>query len=271
MCAYSVPEEIERQYYPERMSEAMFDKILNEACRNYCPSIGFNVLNEPLMDPNIINRIRKAVDAGFIDLRMNTNAILLTEDKAEQIVDSGLTQLYVSLDANTEETYQKVCIGSDYAKVMRNVNRFLQLRNKKGKKLPILRVSFVRLSINEHEIPGFIDYWKDKADMVTIQEYKPPVINEAFLAKHAKSKRIPTYYTCSQPFERLTIKGNGIVTACCTQYNYKLKVGDLNEESIYEIWNSEKMRTLRRHMKEFTWESLPVCSTCLKSSYLYTG
>lgn len=269
MCTYSVPREIERQYYQERMSDELFDRIIEEASQHYCPSIGFNVLNEPLMDRSIIERIRKATDAGFIDLRMNTNASLLTEEKAEQLVDSGLTRLYVGLDALSKETYQKVRIGGNYAKVMRNVHRFLEIRDRKGKRLPILRVSFVRLSINEHEIPGFIEYWSDKADMVTIQEYMPPVINESFLAKHARSRRIPTSYTCPQPFERLAIKGNGDVHPCCAQYNYKIRLGNLREKSIYEIWNSDAMRMLRRHMRERTWESLPECNTCLKSSYLY--
>ncbi|NOZ28638.1 MAG: radical SAM protein [Chloroflexi bacterium] len=269
MCTYSVPEEVRRLRYPERMSDALFDKIMEEASRHYCPSIGFNVLNEPLLDPKIIERIRKAVDAGFIDLRMNTNASLLTEEKAEQLVDSGLTRLYVGLDAVTPETYERVRIGGDYDAVMRNVLRFLEIREKKGKRLPILRVSFVRLAVNEHEIPQFIAYWFDKADMVTIQEYMPPVINEDFLAKHAKSKRIPRSYTCPQPFERLVIKGNGDMHPCCAQYNYKIRLGNLRDMSIYEAWHSDTMRTLRRHMKERTWEALPVCNVCLKSSYLY--
>ena len=269
MCTYSVPEEIKRQYYPDRMSDELFDKIIEEASRYYCPSIGFNVLNEPLLDSRIIERVKKARDAGFIDLRMNTNASLLTEEKAEQLIDSGLTRLYVGLDAITKETYEKVRIGGNYDKVMENVHRFLQIREKKGKKLPILRVSFVRLSINEHEIERFIDYWFDKADMVTVQEYMPPVINDDFLAKHAKSKRVPSSYTCPQPFERLVIKGNGDVHPCCAQYNYKIWLGNVKEKSIYEIWNSKAMRSLRRHMKNRTWDRVAVCRTCLEFSYFY--
>ena len=271
MCTYSSDEEIALQHYPEAMSDELYDKIVKEASQNYCPSINFNVLNEPLMDRKIVDRIKKASESGFIDLRMNTNASLMTEEKAEQIVDSGLTRLYVGLDALTQETYKKVRIGGNFEKVIRNVNRFLQIRKKKGSKLPILRVSFVRISTNEHEVPGFIDYWRDKADMATIQEYMPPIINDEFLSKHGKTKRIPDSYTCPQPYERLVIKGNGEVNPCCAQYNYKLRVGNISDTSIYDLWNSDFMKGLRGHMKNKTWESIDVCNTCLKSSYLYGG
>ncbi len=271
MCAYSAPEEIDRQYYPELMSSELFDRIMEEASRYGCPSIGLNVLNEPLLDPHIVERIRKARSAGFIDLRINTNASMLSESMARELAASGLTRLYAGLDALTKETYEKVRIGGDYEKVLHNVQRFLSIRDGGGRKLPIVRVSFVRLSINEHEIPGFMEYWMDKADMVSIQEYMPPVHNESFLAKHGNTRPMPDSYTCPQPFERLTIKGNGDVFPCCAQYHYKLRLGNLKEAGIHEIWNSRAMRDLRRRMKERTWGSHPVCGPCLRNAYLYQG
>ncbi|MFT7618348.1 MAG: radical SAM protein with 4Fe4S-binding SPASM domain [Planctomycetota bacterium] len=269
MCTYSEKDELAKQQYPDVMSEELFDQIIDEAAEYNCPSINFNVLNEPLLDAETPRRIKKAHDAGFLDLRMNTNGSLLTADKAEAIIDAGLTRLYVGFDAASAETYEKVRVGGNYDKVVKNVLKFLEIRDKKGMKLPILRVSFVRMNINEHEIQDFMDFWQDKADMVTIQEYMPPVIREDFLSKHASSKRIPEEYTCPQPFERVVLKGNGDLTPCCAQYNYKLKMGNIHEQTIHELWHSPKMKELRGHMCDRTWDKLETCRTCLKSSYLY--
>ncbi len=270
MCTYSDPEAIAKQHYDDVLSEELYDQIIEEAGEHGCPSINLNVLNEPLLDKETPRRIKKAKDAGFLDIRMNTNASLLTETMAEAIIDAGLTRLYVGLDGATAETYEKVRIGGNFEKVVRNVERFLEIRNAKGLKLPILRVSFVRMNINEHEIPAFMEFWQEKADMVTIQEYQPPTPEDAFIGQHAASKRVPDDYTCPQPFERVTIKGNGNLTPCCAQYSYKLTIGNVKENGIHSLWNSPKLKNLRRHMKEGTWDQLPVCKSCLESSYLFS-
>lgn len=269
MCTYSDPKEVKKIRYKEQLSDELYDKIIYEVNKHNCPSMGFNMLNEPLLDKKIIKRIKLASDAGIIDSRMNTNASLLTEEKAEEIVDSGLTRLLVGLDAFTPDTYKKVRIGGDFDLVMRNVDNFLKIREKKGKKLPILRVSFVRLSINEMEIADFIDHWKNRADLVAIQEYQPPFDNDEYVGKHAVSKLMPKDYTCPQPHERMVIKGNGNLYPCCAQYNHTLVMGNLQENSIQEIWTSEHWKKMRRHMKERTWEQLETCKKCLQSSYLH--
>ncbi len=271
MCTWSDAEELAKQHYDEVMSEELFDQIIDEAGQYGCPSINFNVLNEPLLDRETPRRIRRAKEAGFLDLRMNTNGSLLTESTAEAIIDAGLTRLYVGLDAATAETYSRVRIGGNFDKVMGNIERFLEIRNARGLKLPVLRVSFVRMNINEHEIPAFIEMWKDRADMVTIQEYVPPTTDYKFVDRHAISKRIPADYTCPQPFERVTIKGNGNLTPCCAQFSVKLNMGNVKENGIHALWNSPRMKRLRRHMKERTWNQLEVCRTCIESSYLFSS
>ena len=58
--------------------------------------------------------------------------------------DCGVTQLFFSIDAASKETYDKIRKGSDWDKVMKNINYFLDLKKKKGKKLPVTRVNFCR-------------------------------------------------------------------------------------------------------------------------------
>jgi len=267
MCIYSDPQELERVQYKERMTDALFERIVSEAREYDCPSIGFNTVNEPLLDPDIAKRIEHAANSGFVDLRMNTNASLLTREKSSHLVDAGLVRLYVSMDAHSSETYKKVRRLGDFDKVRKNIEGFLDVRERSGQKLPILRLSFVRLKANEREISSFIDYWKDIADVVTIQEYMPPVINEEYIDKQATNRKTTKSYTCPQPYERLVIKGNGEVHPCCAQFNYKIKLGNLSNNSIYQIWNGSKMKTLRRHMKERTWDQLPICNKCIRASY----
>lgn len=267
MCTFGHEGEIEKQFYPETMSDEIYNKIMAESAQNYCPSIGMNVLNEPLLDRNMVERVNHAHNSGFIDIRMNTNASVLTAEKAAGLIDSGLTRLYVGLDAATEETYSNVRRGGNYNKVLKNIDQFLKIRKEKKSVFPILRVSFVKTGLNEHEIPAFIEYWKDRADMVSIQEYLSPILGAQEEHLKAKTKIITQSYSCPQPWERMIIKGNGIVNPCCAQFNYKLPMGSVANNSIKDIWNNTSFKTLRSQMKDGTWDQNETCYKCITSNY----
>ena len=267
MCVYSNPEALADQHYSETMSDALFGRIIGEVREHGCPSMGFNMMNEPLMDPKIIDRIAEGNRAGVIDSRINTNGSLLTRERAEKLVDSGLTRLLVSLDAASKETYEKIRIGGNYEKVVRNIERFLDIRERKNQKLPILRVSMVRLDYNEHENQAFMDYWKDRADLVSMQEYRPQVDEDKYLERSVdnEAKKITNPdFTCTNPFERMAVKGNGDVLPCCSQVGYRIKLGNMKDGTVFGYWHSERMKEIRRHMKDRTWREIPTCNDCLK-------
>lgn len=60
--------------------------------------------------------------------------------------------------------------------------------------------------------------------------------------------RRPTYF-CEEPWVGIfSIRTNGDVV-CCPCYA-KLKIGNLKENSIHELWNGQKMREMRRQFAE---------------------
>src|SRR5437899_787341 len=84
---------------------------------------------------------------------------LLSETMAAGLMDGGLTRLMVSLDAVTQPVYDKIRVGADLEVVKRNVFRFLELRQARGRRLPLLSVNFVKMSVNEHELEKFVETW----------------------------------------------------------------------------------------------------------------
>ena len=66
-----------------------------------------NHANEPLLDKDLIERINYATERGIMDIHMNTNAMLLTEEMSKKLLDTGLTRLCFSIDALTPETLKK--------------------------------------------------------------------------------------------------------------------------------------------------------------------
>ncbi|MCR5260413.1 MAG: SPASM domain-containing protein [Candidatus Gastranaerophilales bacterium] len=92
-----------------------------------------------------------------IKFELLTNGLLCDEKHIEQF---GLTDrmglVMVSIHAATEETYNKIVIGSDFKKVIKNIEYLAKL--KKEERLGELILSYVVCSLNYKELPEFIEY-----------------------------------------------------------------------------------------------------------------
>jgi radical SAM protein with 4Fe4S-binding SPASM domain len=254
------------------MSEELFDKVVKNIQQMKIPSIAMNQLNEPLLDKNIFKRIERVVNSGpMLDVHMNTNATLLNRENSEKILESGLTRLLIGFDAYTKDVYERVRVGAKYDKVLSNILNFLELKKKLNKKLPAVRISFVRLSENEKETDKWADFWMDKADYITIQEYGTPVLDDSknyLIPKDdERSSMAVSEVSCEQPFERAIIRGNGDVLPCCSPFAVKMPLGNIHKNSLEEIWHGKRAKELRKFFIDKSWVKHPVCSKCLSITY----
>jgi radical SAM protein with 4Fe4S-binding SPASM domain len=224
--------------------------------------------NEPLLDPKFEDYIKFASQHGFIDISMNTNATLLSEERANKLLESGVTRLRFSLDAATKETYEKIRIGAKFEPVMKNIERFLEIKQRGGYELPVVGVNLCRMKINEHEIDQFIEMWKDKVDLVAIQNFIAPDFETDytdFIPTNSEyHKNLKENFRCEQPWQRVYIKSSGEVCPCCTFFNEELSLGNIEEHTIHELWNGEKMKRLQDLHKEGRYSDNPVCLNCVK-------
>ncbi|MCV3482454.1 radical SAM/SPASM domain-containing protein [Campylobacter sp. CNRCH_2014_0184h] len=242
----------------------VFKRLVDECDEHQCPSVGVSQTNEPLLDPDIIERLQYVSSKkNIIDIHFNTNASLLTEEVSRKLLDTNITRMNFSIDAYTEETYNKIRLGLNFKNVIKNIENFINLREKLNVKLPIIRVSFLLQEINKHELEDFKRYWVDKVDYVSIQRYVPisPFDDDRSLA--ISESPISGKQKCSYPFESLFIHGDGLVVPCASHRAKHISVGNINNNSIYEIWHSEKMNELRMAHKNGCLKSTKLCDTCL--------
>lgn len=269
-CIVGTPELISDYYGPEEIDFDGFKRIVDEGAEHGCPSISPQGSNEPLLIKNIHKWINYAHHRGFIDIMMNSNASALTERRVRELLDSGITRLRFSLDAFTDETYKKVRVGSRPLKeVVRNIERFLELKEKGGYKLPITGVSLCKLADNEHEVEAFQKFWEDKVDMVSIQTFVPPVDVGDYSRFYPKQQfgDIGTVdFKCPQPFQRVVIRNHDI-TPCCVVFSSKLKIGDLRKQTIHEAWHSDAMNELREIHRRGDYHLNETCNKCVGLIY----
>ena len=271
-CNLKCPMCIQSMNYPqtESMSDETFENVLSHIASMKIPSVAMNLTNEPLLDTKIFDRIRAiaAIDT-VVDIHMNTNAVRLNERTAEQLLASGLTRLLIGFDAHSKEVFEKVRSGAKYDSVFANILNFLKIKQNLNAVFPVVRISFVRTSINEHEAAAWLEFWKEKVDYLTIQEYITEARDDSrdylFPLHHRKENLInlDNFY-CQQPFERVAVRGDDMVLPCC-QNAPELALGNVKHTVLSDIWSGKTARDLRQTFIDQTWKNNPICNICVRS------
>ena len=262
-CVIATKSEIDEFYEGSYLDFEGFKSIIDQGAEYNCPSLSPQGNNEPFLIKDLHKYILYASKKGFIDIMLNNNGSALTKKRSQQILDSGLTRLRFSLDARTQETYSKVRVGSiPMDRVERNIETFLDLKEKGNYKLPIVGVSFCRLQQNQHEEDEFIEYWQNKVDIISIQQFVPPTPNKNKYKKYYTNdqyiEKPVDKFNCVQPFQRLVIK-NQLIYPCCVTFNKDLVLGSIKNTKIYDAWHSQKMNELREIHKSGDYTKDKTC------------
>jgi len=274
MCTWAVEEAAERRADWFKFED--YQRVIDEAVAIGTKSIRLCFINEPLIRKDIDQFIKYAVDVGILDVIITTNGTLLNEEMSRKLIQAGLTKLNVSLDAVTEETYNKIRVGGDFNKTVRNIENFLNVRRQMDKHLPTIRLTFVTTQLNHHERDDFVNRWKGKVDGLGLQSLQN-VFGEGRFQDESQAELIlindkhlkPKKFHCPEPFKRMTLRSNGSVLPCCSFYAAEdLVVGDWKSSSLRDIWNNDKMGELRDIHKHGDYYKNSVCKICVENHQL---
>ena len=118
-------------------------------------------LGEPLLAPDLIRMIRYAKDRG-IDAGFNTNATLLSRQRAVELVAAGVAWVHVSIDGATAETYERIRRQGNYERVWRNLRSFAEVvAQQPDDERPEVHVVFVAQRDNIAELPRLVELVAD--------------------------------------------------------------------------------------------------------------
>jgi len=243
----------------KNISTAQAKGILDQARKAGAYSLKLNYINEPLLRNDLEEVSLYAKSIGFVNIYLVTNGSLLTESRRKSILSCGLTRIYVSIDAATSATYNKQRSNGLYDVVVKNVTELIALRNKSDANFPLVRVSFLKNSINIHEALNFFDQWKDTADLIAFQTMNQVPLHSTGLAIESFENPTP----CEFPFKQLVIDHEGNILPCCKLPGRDLKIGNIETMTIEEAWKSSKMKSLRLMHKEGKWAQNKTCLSCL--------
>ena len=244
-------------YPPEDFNFHLFKHVIDEV-RDRTELVFPWGGGEPMMNPDLCRMLRYCRDAGMYTV-VSTNATLLNEERSRQILQSGLDHLIIAFDGTTPEVYETYRKGAKFHKVKKNILRFLEVKQEMKSDLFVV-LQMVRLPENRHQVKDFHRMWSiPGVDEIRIKEDEIVVPDLALEERiHHDRRRHPCYQLWhGPPF----VNYKGDFFPCCHTWQSE-PIGKVGEHSIYDLWNSKKMKKMREAHLRGDLSEYPDCQNC---------
>jgi radical SAM protein with 4Fe4S-binding SPASM domain len=233
------------------MTMELHKKIIDEAQNiSIITLITITGLGEPLLDHDLLKKvkyIRKKIK--LIPIEIYTNGAMLDRSMAQNLDRAGVTKLYVSLNAVNQ---------LKHTQVMGIKNRFEKLKeviehSQKHLDMQIVVKAVASKDLMEgQEKEEFLKTWGDDAFLHM----------EGNWAGYLGKMRTTPTECCFRALHQIMVLWDGRVSLCCFDGEGDVIFGDLNRQSLKEIFAGEKASEYRRAHMEGRRSEMKLCKDC---------
>ena len=261
----------------KKIAEDVFPKALQ---------VNLSCAAEPLLIRNFPDYLAVTARYGIPATVIVTNAFFLNEKMARAIIDAKISCIDVSIDGATRKTYESIRKGSDFDRVIGNVNMLQEMKRLAKKKKPLLHLDYALMKCNINEFPDFLrlasklgaDHVRANhlipfkhlnimdESLINHKEAANRIFNESrrlagklglnlslppdfAMAAAIKSRPVVNKKACKVPFESMFIVSDGRCIPC-TWFSFKKWIaGDFRKMNFADIWNGQIYKKLRKLFK----------------------
>lgn len=263
------------------MKMAVFTKIIDEIIQINPPFIhgeGFwlHHFGESLLHPDFDEMITYCSTRG-VKVGLSLNPVMLTENISTRLIKANPNLLFFAMDGHDDESFQKIRgIPKAFNKSKENILRFLKLKEIYKSNVKVV-ISMINFPENEQSINKMYLYWKQQKgiDDVHLKPFTDwngdaievtAKIESSKLSANDLVQKTNRLVKCHMPWQMMSITWDGDVVPCCYDYDKKYVLGNVNNNTLLEIWNGDKMKHLRRAFSSNIVEN-ELCKNC-RSLYL---
>jgi radical SAM superfamily enzyme YgiQ (UPF0313 family) len=249
------------------MDDGLFAALIDElAAFPPLKRVMLYLMNEPLLDAKIVERIRRARAAlPDVELYLLTNGVALTEQLSDELLDAGLTWIGFSLHAMRAETYRRITGRRDFDKVLANVTRHVERALRQhGPDSVAVKAIHIRPHVTAEEWDELQQYWRgvglkrlelengyiSRAGNVEVYGHEP-VQRDAILG----CRTVWAY-------EMAHVLFDGSVVPCCMDYRRQAVWGNVRDAGLLAVWQGA---TRREFLERMDGRALPpndLCAHC---------
>ncbi len=245
------------------IDDNLFEKIVEELSlySDHIEKVMPYLDGEPLMDKKIFKRVSSLKKAGIKTVNLATNASLLSEKNIQACLDSGLDEIYITIDSMNPRIYETIRKGLRFEEVLKNTKNLIKFRDDFKSPL-MIRLQLISQNGNQGEEDDFVNYWREylkESDQVVIQKAHNwgQKISPSILNSYEQDVS-----PCIALWGTFVCHSNGLVPLCCIDTESFYQMGSLGKKSIYEIWTSQEFQDVRKKHLNNLREKMELCKGC---------
>ena len=249
----------------EFMADDLYRKIEAEILEHgpEIKRVTLNGMGEPLLDPLLESRIARLKDGGIAEVAFPTNAMLLTEDRAIGLIESGLDILRMSISTVNPDKYPKIRRHLDLGRVLANAENFFRLRDRLRPDLRIYLSMEKSSLIDDEDVRQWKAHWRPlvrPGDLMKVDVcFQTSLIGSEALAVK------PDPEPCRPMFQTMYILYQGLVPLCCGDIKdglIRCPLGWAQEQSLAAIWRGEQAHHYRHLHRCGRRNDIDICRSC---------
>jgi organic radical activating enzyme len=253
MC-YTITDEFKGKVKKQFMDLDLFKKIINECAEHGVYSIRISLRGEPFIHKNVTEMIDYAKKKGIKEVSSLTNNLALNPRFFRELMKAGLDWLTISFDG-LGETYEWIRKPALFKESYEKIKAYKHLKDEAGSIKPVIKIQTVWPAIKNNPREYF-DAFEQYVDDIAIN----PLVD--YLHNDVDIPYIDNF-DCPVLYQRMVIGSDGIVLLCSNDEFTMYPVGDTNKETLYDIWNGEKLKAARHyHRAHRGIEFLEPCRHC---------
>ena len=249
----------------------IFERLMDEV-GDYVFFIDFYNWGEPLLNKNLEAMLRIAARKKIVTFISSNLSLPLSDERLHSLLTSGLSELIVSIDGASQETYGTYRRGGNFELALENLRRIMAMKKQYGLARPVVVWRFYVFRFNEHEI----DRARQLAAEIGVDRMvfgTPFLVDDRFAMSAEEREKVagwastlpefnryqpnhPEYEDPRTPMEKRTrcdwhyvstaINPDGAVSPCCAVFEKETDFGTLAGGASYmDVVNNERFVAIR--------------------------
>lgn len=257
------------------MSFDLFCKIIDDVRKfgKKLEKINLCKDGEPFLNKSLVKMVAyaKAKDVAK-NISITSNGALINEPEARGLIEAGLDSIRISIEQVSDAGYKRVTnTPTSYEKVRRNVEYLFNEKTKKESSLKI-HAKLIDTGLSDLEKEKFIKDFSGISDSININPVDGRNNSQGYdftlgrgvssATAYANSSSKINRLVCPHPFYSMAVNFNGTVSVCCVDWGFDVIIGDVNKESLVDIWRGEKLRDFRILHLKGERKKIKICADC---------
>lgn len=251
MC-YTITDDFKRKVHTQLMEWLLFKKIVDEI-GGKVPAVRLSLRGEPTLHPNLVQCIRYCKEKGIKEVSFLTNGSKLDEHYFIDVAKAGADWITISIDGVDEE-YELIRRPLKFSDTLQRLKNICEIKREKGWKKPVIKVQGIWPAIKK--CPS--KYYNLLAPYVDLIAFNP-------LIDYLGNDDDIVYeqdFSCPQVYQRLVIGSDGNVLLCSNDEDGDHLLGNVCEQSVYQIWHGERLNEVRTFHSQGRFKEINVCRKC---------